>query len=247
MATLAEIWRHPIKALGREMIESASLNAGQTLPGDRIWAVAHEASKAKDAEWARCTNFIRAAGSPMLMAITIETVGPDHFRLSHPDRPDLVVSLPQDAGTVVAWAAPLVPEERAQPVAVIQAPQDRGFTDTSGPSISLGNFASHRAVSQRLGQDLSHHRWRANLWIEGLAPWEEFDLIDKTIRIGTAEFEVYKRIERCPATQANPETGRRDADTLCALETWGHQDFTVGLKVIRNGDITRGDRLEVLK
>lgn len=246
MASLAEIWRHPIKALGREQIETASLNAGQTLPGDRIWAVAHEASKATDGEWARCTNFIRAAGSPMLMAITLETRGENHYRLSHPNRPDLIISLPTDAQALVEWVAPLVPDGRAQPKEVLHAPMTRGFTDTSGPSISLGNFASHRAVAQRLGQDLSHHRWRANLWIEGLAPWEEFDLIDKTLRIGTAEFEVYKRIERCPATTANPKTGHRDADTLGALDTWGHQDFTVGLKVVKSGSIATGDTLEVL-
>jgi hypothetical protein len=41
---------------------------------------------------------------------------------------------------------------------------------------------------------------------------------------------------------ANPETGRRDADTLGALEEgWGHTDFGIYAEVIEGALIRTGD------
>lgn len=245
-ATVTSLWRHPIKALGREEIDSANLTTGQTLPGDRLWAVAHERSSARPGDWARCLNFVRAASAPGLMAVTARSLDDGRIALSHPNRPDIALHPERDAEALVDWVRPLIPKGRAQPVAVLPAPKTRGFTDTSSPSISLGNLASHRAVEETLGHDLSIHRWRCNIWIHGAHPWEEFDWIGRTLRIGTAEVSAYKRIERCMATAANPATGKRDADTLGALKSFGHQDFTIALQVTKPGRIARGDSVEIL-
>ena len=123
------------------------------------------------------------------------------------------------------------------------SPEDGG---SDYPSISLCNTASHRAVEQRLGRKLSICRWRGNIWFDGLPLWEEFDWLDREVRIGDAVFHVKERITRCLATTANPETGQRDADTLGALRSWDHQDFGVYATVIRGGTIRRGDEVQVL-
>ena len=90
------------------------------------------------------------------------------------------------------------------------------------------------------------HRWRGNIWMDGLIPWEEFNWLDKKIRIGTAVLEVVERAARCLATTANPTTGLRDADTLGALNSWGHRDFNVYAQVIENGSINIGDSAELI-
>ncbi|MGR3586548.1 MAG: MOSC domain-containing protein, partial [Pseudooceanicola nanhaiensis] len=96
------------------------------------------------------------------------------------------------------------------------------------------------------GAPLSPHRFRGNLWVEGWAPFEEFDLIGRTLRIGAAELEIRARITRCKATCANPETGLRDVDTLALLNgTYGHQDFGVYALVTRPGEIAAGDTVEI--
>jgi hypothetical protein len=122
----------------------------------------------------------------------------------------------------------------------------RGFTDSDFPSVTLGNLASHRAVEQRLGQPLSIHRWRCNLWVEGLAPWEEFDWPGHEIAVGGARLRVVERTDRCLATHNNPETGARDADLLGTLDSWGHRDFTVRAEVIEAGRIAPGDSVRRL-
>lgn len=243
--TVASLWRHPIKAVGREEVAEVVLTEGQTFPGDRLWSVAHEASKAVEGEWSRCSNFIRAASSPALMAVEAHTYG-DRLRLTHPDRQPLDFDPAVEGAKLVDWVAPLVAEGRAAPTRLVPAPQGQGMTDASEPLVSLGSLTSHRIVEARLGHDVSIHRWRCNIWLNGLAPWEEFDLVDKTFRLGKAELKAYARITRCQSTSANPATGRRDADLLSVLDHYGHQDFTIGAMVTKTGRVAPGDELEVL-
>ena len=150
---------------------------------------------------------------------------------------------------VIAWFAsemvkPLMPDDRAQSARILRV-EGRGMTDTPYPSISLGNLASLRALSEAMGQQIDPRRFRANLWLDGLAPWAEFDLVGQDIRIGDVTFHVEEPIERCLATTANPDTGQRDADTLAALErTWTHRDFGIYLTATSSGTLNVGDAVE---
>jgi len=246
-ATIAQIWRYPIKSHGAEQIASAPVNPGQTLPGDRLWAVLHEAAKETGPGWVSCHNFTRVAKAPALAAIRASlSEGMARLRLSHPQRPDLELDPDTDEAAFLDWVAPLMEAGRASPVRLIRA-RDRGMTDSPAPTISLNNLTSHRAVGQKLGMDLDIRRWRGNIWLEGLGPWQEFEWIGRRLSLGTAELEVTERITRCLATAANPETGKRDADTLGALEEgWDHRDFGVYAVVTKPGTIRQGDTLTLL-
>jgi len=243
-AEVTHLWRHPIKSHGRETVQTVIVSPGQTMPGDRVWAVAHEASTADGSEWVSCANFSRGAKAPQLMAISAH-MDRDMLTLSHPDRPDLRFSPDSEQRAFLEWVKPLMPADRAASARLIRVP-GRGMTDSDFPSISLCNMASHRAVSQKLGQDLSQVRWRGNIWFDGLPLWEEFDWLGRDVQIGEAVFHVRQRIARCLATTANPDTGVRDADTLGALDSWGHQDFGVYAEVVQGGEISVGDKVELL-
>lgn len=224
---------------------SAEVIDGQTLPGDRLWAVVHKAGNAADGEWAPCRNFLRAASSPRLMAVTLARDGRS-FILSHPERPDLRIDPEKDGASLIEWLRPLVDPTRTVPALLVQAPADRGLTDSASPTISLASASSLRALGQRLGRTISPHRFRNNIWIDGTdGPWQEFEWVGRQLRIGGALFEVTKRLDRCMATAANPETGLRDTDVLGALDSFGHQDFGVALVATRSGRIATGDRVEV--
>ncbi|WP_170387725.1 MOSC domain-containing protein [Ruegeria atlantica] len=243
-AEVTQLWRHPIKSHGREAVQTVTVIPGQTMPGDRVWAVAHEASKADGSDWVPCANFSRGAKAPQLMAISARSSG-DTLTLSHPDRPDLTFAPDSEQQAFLDWVKPLMPADRAASARIIRVP-GRGMTDSEYPSVSLCNMASHRAVSQKLGQELSPLRWRGNIWFDGLPPWEEFDWLGRDVRIGGTIFRVRERITRCLATTANPDTGTRDADTLGSLQTWGHQDFGVYAEVQEGGAISVGDKVDLL-
>ena len=246
-ATLARIWRHPIKGHGAEALDRVEVLAGRTLPWDRAWAVIHEAAKTDGSAWAACANFSRGAKAPGLMAISARLDEADEtVTLSHPDREPLTFR-PDDTTDLSAfldWTRPLMPTDRAASAGIVRV-DGRGMTDTDFPSISLASLASLKALSDCMGQPLDPRRFRANFWIEGLEPWHEFDWIGQTIKIGELTFRVEERIERCLATTANPETGRRDADTLGALnDGWGHQDFGIYLTALKTGELATGAAVE---
>ncbi|WP_298853756.1 MOSC N-terminal beta barrel domain-containing protein [uncultured Ruegeria sp.] len=238
------LWRHPIKSHGRESLSQVTVIPGQTMPGDRVWAVAHEVAKTDGSEWASCSNFSRTAKAPKLAAISAEMLG-ERVTLSHPERPDLNFAPDTEQEIFLNWVKPLMPADRAASARIVRVP-GRGMTDSDFPSVSLCNMASHRAIEQKLGQTLSTVRWRGNVWFEGLPLWDEFDWLGRDVRIGEAVFRVRERITRCMATTANPQTGERDVDTLRALNSWDHQDFGVYAEVIQGGEIRINDEVQVL-
>jgi uncharacterized protein len=241
---LAHICRHPIKGHGRETLASVRLSAGACLPYDRHWAVAHEAAKLTGG-WVPCANFARGAKAPTLMAVTStldEATGT--IALRHPDRPDLRFRPddPTDLPAFLDWITPLSPPDRARPAQIVSV--GRGMTDSDFPSVSILSLASLADLSARMGHDLSIHRWRGNLWLDGLEPWAEWGWIGRTLRIGEAEFKIEERITRCRATSADPDTGVIDADTLGALDAaYGHQDFGLYATVTKGGLIATGDKV----
>ncbi|MEM6564145.1 MAG: MOSC N-terminal beta barrel domain-containing protein [Pseudomonadota bacterium] len=246
MRRVTDILRHPLKSHGREALETVTLTAGQSMPYDRTWAVAHDASKADGSEWASCANFSRVSKAPALMAISSEfDEASGQLTLSHPDLTDLTFNPDTDGNTFLRWVKPLVPANRAQPDRIIRL-DGRGFTDSHFASVTLCNHASHRAVEDRVGHPLSIHRWRGNIWFDGEDPWTEFDWMGKKVRIGDCVLSVRERTDRCMATTSNPDTGLRDVDILQALDSWGHQDFSMRAEVVEGGIIRRGDLLEVL-
>lgn len=238
---LSQIFRHPIKAYGRETLASVRLSEGAGLPFDREWAVAHEAAKLVTG-WNPCMNFTRGAKAPELMAVTARlNEATRHVTLTHPAQGELTFAPddPADHPRLLAWADPLIPAGRARPAAVVAA--GRAMTDSEFPSVSVLSLASLAALGAEMGLVLSPDRWRGNLWLEGAEPWAEWGWIGQRFRLGGAVLQVVERITRCSATTVDPETGKIAGDTLGALEArYGHQDFGVYARVIEGGEIATG-------
>lgn len=247
-ARLAHIVRHPIKAVGWEEIAATTLAAGRALPWDRAWAVAHEGSRPLPAGWASKSHFLRGVAAPALMAVRArleESAG--RLTLSHPAGCEITLrpGVEADDAALINWLRPLWPSSRPAPAALVAA-SSQPFTDTEAPFVAVLNLASNRALGQRLGQALSIHRWRGNLWVDGWAPFGEFDLVGRKVRVGAAVLHIEEPITRCKATCGNPETGLADADTLGALAAgYGHEDFGVYARVVEGGPIASGDPVAV--
>ena len=250
-AHVAQIWRHPVKSLGAERIARTALLAGRTMPHDRAWALAHEKTRFDfDApDWRPCQSFLRGSIAPRFGAVCAtvdEATGRVTF--THPDRAPLTIDPDQEAERVrfLDWVRPICPEGVPGPLALARAP-GRGMTDTDYPSVSVKSLASLRALSEHIATALDPRRFRGNIWLDGLAPWEEFDWIGNEIAVGGAKLRVVERVVRCNATKNNPATGIRDADTLGALEShYGHKDFGVYCEVIGGGTVSEGDPAAVV-
>lgn len=243
---LSDIYRHPVKGIGSERLDGATLSARRALPGDRIYALTHAKSDyaVGSGAWGGPPCFIHPTNLPKLANVTIRFDDATHqLHAEHAEIGAIDAPLRTAAGraALAKWIAPLCAPVLPGPHEVAEAADGVYFGDVEPPMVSIHNRASLRALSQHVGQDLDPRRFRANLWIDGAAPWAEWDWIGREIRVGPARLRVVERIERCMATAANPETGERDALPVRALDgAFGHRDFGVLAEVIEGGEIAVG-------
>jgi len=107
--------------------------------------------------------------------------------------------------------------------------------------LSLINLATVRSLEQQWGFEIDPMRFRANFYIDGAEPWEEFDWIGRDIVLGDALFRVDRRNGRCGATNVNPASGRRDLDIPGSLRAaFGHKDLGVYLLARKAGEVAIG-------
>ncbi|MCH2165390.1 MAG: MOSC domain-containing protein [Marinovum sp.] len=240
-AKLAHIWRHPIKGIGSESLSKVALTPEGAVAGDRVFALLNDAAPDVD-EWQPRRNFLQVASGPKLAAVSAETTA-NGIALTHPARDRILLKPEHGAEPLATWLGDLWPSNRAAPSRLVKAPP-QGMTDVPFASVSIGNLSSLRALSQKAGFDIDMRRFRINLWVDGLAPWEEIDLLERKIKLGSATLAPVELIERCRAPDANPVTGTRDIAMLSTLEAgWNTRNFGVYFKVETAGTVSVDDTL----
>lgn len=250
-ARLARIRRHPVKSVGGETLDSVTLTAGQTLPGDRRFAVlhadaAHHLDGAALRTWLPKSAFLRGAAAASLQAVRGGWDG-DALVLTHPDRPPLRFD-PQDGddAPLLDWLAPLWADSgKAPPLRLVEGPQ--ALSDVRQPWLSVLSLSSLADLERRLGRTMGTDRWRGNLWIEGWEAFAEHDMRLHKVRIGPVVLKLTERIERCAATSVDTATGRLDCDMPTELHRlFLHRNFGIYAQVETGGTIRPGDEVTVL-
>jgi len=246
MPQLTAITRFPVKGLGPDFLEQIALSAGAVLPMDRAWAIENGPSPFDDADpqHLKKKHFLMLAGQAGLARLTCHHVPKDGiYSVSLDGGAAIEITLddPSTHAPLFDCLRALVGDAVRGPLRLVHAP-GQAMTDIPQPQISLINAASVRDLSDKTGQLLEPLRFRGNLLIDGLAPWEEFSLVGHDIRIGGVACRVESRIRRCAATSVHPEKGERDRDVPAALfEHYGHMDCGVYLSVLEDGEIALGD------
>ena len=97
-------------------------------------------------------------------------------------------------------------------------------------------------------QPMDPLRFRANLTVTGAERWEERDWIGYDLAIGEARLRVEEPIERCAATNVDPNTATRDMNIPMVLERgFGHVEFGVYARVTTPGTIRPGDAITFIR
>ena len=119
------------------------------------------------------------------------------------------------------------------------------FFDTMpNNSISLINKKSISDFSNKISTNIEIERFRANIYIDGIAAWEERDWIGKTININNIKFFVSDEISRCSATNLKPSTDIVTINLPNQLKkTYDH--INMGLYIVpqQNGVISKEDKI----
>jgi uncharacterized protein YcbX len=246
--TVTHIYRHPVKGLTPESLQIVALAPGHGLPQDRRFALAHGTTQFDPAAPVHLpkTNFLMLMRNERLAKLRTQfdektgvlTIQRDGKTVSSADITD------QTGRTVIEqfFAAYMGEEARGAP-RLIEAPGHM-FSDTSRKVASIIGLASIRDLERVMRVPIDPRRFRANFYFDGGRPWEEFDWVGKEICIGAVRLRGTKPIDRCPATNVDPETGARDLNVPIALHQ-GFQHVNMGIyaEVLDAGAVSLGDTL----
>jgi uncharacterized protein YcbX len=242
---VSALYRYPVKGLTPEPLERVLLAVGESLPFDRAWAIENGPGRF-DPDTPRHLSKIN-----FLMLMRDERLATLETKL---DDATETLTIYRDGKQVARGqlATPLGRQLIEQFIAAYMKAELRGapkivhaaghsFSDVAAKCVHIVNLASVRELERVSGRPVSPLRFRANLYLEGVAPWAELGWLGKELRIGQARLSVFARTSRCEATNVDPATGARDmAIPAHLLRTWGHQDFGVYAKVVTGGEIGVG-------
>lgn len=248
-AYVSGLRRYPVKGLGGESLDSVEL-CPTGIPWDRAVALPNGRHELRPDEWAPFEAFlvlknrgdlghlsarVTPLGAGLMDALSIEVMRDGTSIASTAIRDGRVQVAAHD--TVNAWIG--VDGAKQQ----VFSP-GAALWDAEEAPVSLINLATVRAIGSAMGVDLDPLRFRGNIYLDGMEPWEELAWAGRRLSIGGALVEVFSTIERCRATSARPGSDGWDLNVPGGLAAhYGHIHNGIYARVIGRGRIQAGDEV----
>jgi uncharacterized protein YcbX len=256
-ATIAAIYRYPVKGLSAEPLEGVALAPGECLPHDRRFAIALPRTRFDPArpEWLSKTHFVMLMRDEKLAQLHTSFAAPSgELTIEHAGAIALkaCITEPRGCREVSEFLADFMGPAVEGPLRIVEAP-GHAFADarkkpnaTTDKYVSMINLASIAALEESIGAAVDPLRFRANIYLEGALTWSELGWIGSDIALGGAQLRVIAAITRCAATEVNPASALRDLEIVGALQSgFGHNLMGVYAEVAAGGEIAVGDQLTV--
>lgn len=250
---IASLYRYPIKGLSPERLPQAELTAGQYFPGDRLFAIENGPSGFDPAAPTHLPKIVYLMLMRHEMLARLVTRYDDAsgdlvigYEGGHALRASTATIEGRDL--ISAFFEGFMPEALRGKPRWLAAPQGYRFTDSRSGFLSIINLASVADLESRIGAPLDPLRFRGNIMVEGLDAWAENDLVGAEIAGPSGlKLRVIKRIERCAATNVDPQTGLRDMQIPKALMShYGHVDCGIYCEIVTGGMLAEGQSLDVV-
>jgi MOSC domain-containing protein len=254
--TVERLYVYPVKGLSPQPLRRVSLTRCRGFPHDRVFALARPDGQYRPGmqsglskrEFYALVSDARLAGFDTHVemdtgVLTVSVAGHDV----------LTVELHTTHGQnqLQAFFARVLDLPGGQSP-VYAHEKGRRFTDTAVGGddymewISVINLASVRDLAIRTGVEFDHLRFRANIFIDGLPPWSELDLVGTDFSIGEIPFKGMHDTPRCAATEVNPVTGQRDLPVVRMLtQTYNHHVMGIYVQAQADGLLTVGGEVIV--
>ncbi len=258
MPNVAALYRYPVKGFTPESPASLTVTPGGRIAGDRVLGFRFADTPEADEEWSRKFGMVVLVNTPGIARLKL-SFDDASMRLKINLDGSLFADEPlDDAGrrrlcdaieTFVRGLeeSPLKDHPEHLPLRLVGDGLTPRYQDRPDGYVTMHGRSSVAALAEALGEpEVNEVRFRSNVAIEGLEPWQELGWMERTLRIGDVRFRVHIPIGRCLATHANPETGERDQPVLTTLTHSIGQEapqLAVALVPLGAGQIHLGDEL----
>ena len=260
---VAALYRYPVKGMTPEPVERLSVLANGAVEGDRVLGfLLADAGDPPRGEWWPKTAFVVLMNTAGLARLDVR-LDADSRRLSVALGGTVLgeADLEDEASREALAAAvteyvvgsphsPLAGHPERAPLRLVGDGATPRYHDRGANHVTIINRASVRALADAIGAELDERRFRGNVLVDGLGPFEELTWQGKRVRLGAAEFAVTAPVIRCVATEADPSLGEWNLPVLRTLVQAFAQDRpTMGVLAEPRrggGTIAAGDAVEVL-
>ncbi len=251
MARIESIYLWPVKGLSGQRLREARVEAGKPLRDDRRWAI-ERSGPVFDPDNPRHVpkgRFLQLVNTARLAALESDYDARDAtLTLSRGGRRMARGQLTSASGraAIENFLAQFLADDIPAPPRIVGA-GDHHFFDVPRPYLSLINLETIKELERLVNRPLDAKRFRANIYIEGLPAWGEFEWLERMLLVnGKPAFVARERIGRCMATGVDPDSGERDVNIPRAmLDALGHKDCGLYLEPLADMTIHPGDELEV--
>ncbi len=244
------IYRYPVKGLAGEHLDQVELSPGEALPFDRTWAIENGGGRFDPSSPKHLPkiNFLMLMRDERLAALGMQFDDTTETLTVTRDGKQVAKGvLSQPIGRTMLeqfFAAYMKAELRGAP-RIVHA-TGHTFSDMATPCIHIVNLETIRDIERKTGEKIASERFRANIYLDGLPAWQEFDWLDRDITAGSATLRGLARTDRCDATNVNPETAARDMSIPRQLQRhYGHIDVGIYATVKAGGVVSVDDKLSV--
>lgn len=260
MAHVASLYVYPVKGLASDECSTLLLRPQEGVAGDRVFALAFQDAPMnvshRAASWLSKKHLAMQHDWPALAAIScridaecgvleIYQKGAAVLRIHLDDEQDLLKAdhfFTDLIRTFEPYSKARHPEKLPVRLIGSLAAKTR-YPDRNDFDVSILNLASLKDLSEKVGREIDVRRFRGNIILDGLRPWEELEWKDGAIvRCGDVELTLGAQIGRCANINVDPDTTESDAEILKAVaKSPARGTFGVLATVRSGGVLTRSD------
>ncbi len=250
-ASIVSLHRYPVKGFSAETLDIVDVETGQCFPWDRTFAVENGGREFDPVapEHMPKIKFLNLMRNERLAALeTRFDAATCTLTILREGRQVATGRLDQKIGRqIIEQFLPAYMPDDIRGAPRIVSADGHHFTDIAPTWLSIINLASVRELERVMKTPVDPLRFRGNIYIDGIAPWSEFDWLDQELKVdGKPAIEVKERIQRCAATNVDPSSGKRDLTIPRALsDAFGHMDMGVYASVTRPVTLKTGDMIGI--
>lgn len=244
--TVAALYRYAVKGLSGEGYDSVALEAGGTMPFDRAYAIENGPGRFdpdNPRHLPKITFLMLMRDERLATLVTTFDDATETLTVSRAGKQVArgQLSTPLGRKMIEQFFAAYMKDELRGPPKIVFAP-GHSFSDVAFKCVHIVNLATVREVERVIGQPVDPLRFRANVYIDGVAPWAELGWVGRDLALGEIRLTVVDLTGRCDATNVDPQTGARDMGIPTLLQrTWGHSDLGIYAKIGTGGTLAVGD------